>query len=201
MMVLARIVFWALLLAGAWYLYKLLLKHPRFKMQENDDSSFSCPYCGEKIIYRDRVEGDRYLCFACQRTVIRGRKPTAEERAQIRAEEEDCAAVEQYLNSGTLFEDVLDPIHYPDAFIVRIAAWSDRVDPEVITRKTDPYDPLDAKLETIKLDPVPLPHRIETKAGVVAFHRAVIAYARRFYSDTWNADFSSSHLRIGLTRK
>ena len=201
MMVFARIVFWVLLLAGALFLYKKLRQLPRFRSPEEQNSSFPCPYCGEKITPSDRKEGEYYRCWECQRTVIRWRKPTKEESARILEEQEDCAAVARNLNSGELFERVISPIHYPNALVIHISAWEDRVDLEVVTRTVNPYNPLDDKMETIPLDPGPLPYRIQTNAGRVAFHRAVIDYVRRYYSDSWNPAFASDRLHIGLGRK
>ena len=198
LLILGRILVWVFIFGIACLTYYLVSKKPKFKNPQTETASFPCPCCNESITTSYRKEKGRYICPACQRTVVFGMEPTEEDKAQMRREEMDCAAVERYLNNRELFERVISAIHYPNASVVSIAAGEDRVDVSVVTRGAGPNDPAGAKADTIQFNPVPLGYRIETNAGRVVFHRALIEYVQRYYYESWTAQFAEDRLHVKL---
>ncbi len=155
---------------------------------------FLCPYCGTKIFYEE-ISNGHYYCYECWRSIIHGRVATAEERAEIQKEEADRAAVESYLRNSDVFHRLVESVRYPDLFIGEFYVSMGKaaeVEVTIYTRKVNPFDTEDVKIEKIERDPVPLGFRIETKAGRAVFYHALLHYLQSNYSYVYESYLNSS---------
>ena len=199
-MTIARIAVWAFIFGIACLTYTGIRKRAIFKKPEAQFAPFPCPYCGTKIFFDDMAHG-KYRCFGCERTVIHGRDATAEENAQARKEEAECAAVRLYLRDETVLKRIMDNLRGHDFYSAKFWAATmnqDRVETTIYKRIVNPDPVKPAESETIVLEPVLLGFRMETKAGRMVFYRALFDYIQSNYAEVYEPYVSSdSGVSIG----